>query len=468
MAIINISNKAILRDIESTTKFLKSPSGTDFALTTTYLKQLNPTVAGSNVFKEWNPATLISQAGANAVGKHFVNFGTTPRTIVDEYHYSNLIKNQKDGETTMEQNFKKKLEESSNENVYNSWTFKQLTEDVDTLRLKDFRSKISTLINPETNLPYKEGFTKFNTETRIGMGQSDFTLGKLPPYYSADAIGTSPKTKIVDRRFDKDNAVRPPQDWFRDNTRDLIRFRFELVDNDNPNFGTFLAFRATITGLTDSYAPSHNSTSYMGRSEDFSIYQSTSRSINFNYKVYAGSKDEMRTMWQKLNTLASSTYGDYKKNKLRGSLHKVTIGDYLENQPCIITSLSFTVPDEVSWVIALNTQGERKDGASDDEYTLPMGIDVSMTLKPIHNFLPQKSLSKSFFVLPNEYIKTEGNLGWVKNDLGVLENSIKSNQVVKTIDYTGQYKEKGKTKNSNLTGINVDSVSNAELYKNLS
>ena len=50
MAIINISNKGILRDIESTTKFLKSPSGTDFVLTTTYLKQLNPTVAGSNVF----------------------------------------------------------------------------------------------------------------------------------------------------------------------------------------------------------------------------------------------------------------------------------------------------------------------------------------------------------------------------------------------------------------------------------
>jgi hypothetical protein len=350
-----------------------------------------------------------------------------------------------------------------------SWTYDMLVTNEAETTFRDYRARITQLINPENNKPFIETLQKFNIESRVGIGSADTSIGQLPPYYSNSPTGGSPQTKIFDTRLDPSQVVNPPVDWFKDQTRDLVRFRFQIINNDNPNFGTFLVFRATFSGFSDTYNPQHTNVSYIGRGEEFKTYLKTNRTVSFNFQVIATSKSEMKIMWQKLNTLASSTYGDYKQNKLRGTYHKVTIGDYLENQPCVITSLSYSIPDDSTWVIALDTQDPTNDnGISRDEYTLPKYIDVSVTLDLIHNFLPKNSLSKSFFVLPNESIKnSKENLNWVNGDLAKLEDAITSNTIAPTVQYTSQYKSQLETKKENLSNLNNTSIQNANNYRNI-
>jgi hypothetical protein len=348
-----------------------------------------------------------------------------------------------------------------------SWSYRQITSyDGSDISMEDFRAKVEGLNNPVTNKPYVESYKKFNLEKRVGLGVTDETIGNLPPYYSNFPLGGTNDTKLFDSRISPTDVTNPTTDYLRQQTRDLVRFRIQTIDNNNPNFGNYLVFRANLTGISDSYSPEHNSFSYMGRGESFYTYQKTDRTISLTFKIYSHTKQEMKVMYQKLNTLASSTYGDYYKNKLRGSFHKITIGDYLENQPCLISSLTYTIPDESAWVIALDTQNGSDEGISNDEYTLPMMIEVSMSLKVIHNFLPKKSLSDSFFVLPNEKIKdTKSNRKWIVGDMAILENSIISNKTSTKTPQSSNSKTIADTLNQNKRDFNMVSIQNANDYR---
>jgi hypothetical protein len=285
---------------------------------------------------------------------------------------------------------------------------------------KDFRAKLSNLINPVTGKPFVEGYEQFNLEKRVGLGKSDSTIGQLPVYYSNSPLGQSPLTKIFDKRIDKDNVIRPNSDYLEDQTRDLVRFRIELIDVDNPNFGQYIVLRSTIKGFTKSTTASWNSQNYVGRGDVFKTYSLTEETISFNFTLYAKSKSEMKIMYQKLNTLISGAlYPSYsRQNKMRGSMVRITLGDLMENQPCIVTGFTLTIPDENSWEIAVDTQNGSDKGLSKDDYVLPMILEGGITITPIYNFLPQKSLSNTFFVLPNENIKEFNNLAWVGRENG--------------------------------------------------
>ena len=348
-----------------------------------------------------------------------------------------------------------------------SWTYKQIFDnDGSSANLEDFRAKVEGLINPVTNKPFVESYKNFNLEKRIGLSTSDETIGNLPPYYSNFPLGGTNDTKIFDKRINPTDAIVPTNDFLKEQTRDLVRFRIQTIDNSNPNFGTYLVFRANLTGITDNYSPDHSSFSYMGRGESFYTYQKTDRNISLNFKIFSHTKSEMKIMYQKLNTLASSTYGDYYKNKLRGSLHKITVGDYLENQPCIISSLTYSIPDDTAWVIGLDTQNNSTDGISTDEYTLPMMIDVSMSLKVIHNFLPKKSLSDTFFVLPNEKIKdSKSNLKWISGDMKKLEDSIITTKTNTKTSNSSTSKIMSDILNENKKNFNPTSIQNANDYR---
>ena len=60
-------------------------------------------------------------------------------------------------------------------------------------------------------------------------------------------------------------------------------------------------------------------------------------------------------MYQKLNYLASSLAPDYSKSigYMRGNLATLTVGGYFYEQPGIITGLSYSVPEESPWEIAI-------------------------------------------------------------------------------------------------------------------
>jgi hypothetical protein len=97
----------------------------------------------------------------------------------------------------------------------------------------------------------------------------------------------------------------------------------------------------------------------------------------------AGSKEELKPMFNRLNTLISQVYPDYSPttNIMRAPLVRVTVGDYINRVPGFLESVNVTVDNGSSWEINL-------DG---DSAQLPQVVDVAVSFRPIMDILPQRS-----------------------------------------------------------------------------
>jgi hypothetical protein len=216
---------------------------------------------------------------------------------------------------------------------------------------------------------------KFNIEDRLGLSSTKAS-GKqdqinLTPLYISDAPpGT--KINVGGNTF---------------NVRDLIKFRIEAVDGNNPGFSTWMVFRSYLTSISDNPNPTWNTVNYVGRGEPFYIYKGFERSVSFTFQVAAMSEDEMKPMWQKLNYLYSNTMPDYNGITMRGPYMKLTMGNYMYRQPGIIKNLTYTIDDKSPWEIAIDDP-EGGDGVK--MYELPHVMTVQMTFAPVHDFLPRK------------------------------------------------------------------------------
>ena len=162
--------------------------------------------------------------------------------------------------------------------------------------------------------------------------------------------------------------------------RDFIKFFFE----DAHQGTNIMAFRATLTGFTDTFTPGWDTISIMGRPDSAYLYSSFERAISFNFTVAATTRSEMIPMWRKLNYLSTYTMPDISGgNKPSGPLMRFTIGDLFQRTPGFLTSLSYTIPDDANWDIATESEG-------DVAKELPMIIDVSVGATIVGDYRPQK------------------------------------------------------------------------------
>lgn len=171
--------------------------------------------------------------------------------------------------------------------------------------------------------------------------------------------------------------------------RDFAKFRFEIITPkaDGNTNSTVLFFRAFIESFDDSFAGSWNSHQYVGRGENFYTYQGFDRNINVSFKVAAQSGQEMRPLYQKINYLAGATTPTYDDTFMRGTLVKMTVGDYVYELPGFLESVNLSWQKDYPWEIAMNRpEGNTRDS---DMQELPMVLDVSIAFRPIHRFLPQ-------------------------------------------------------------------------------
>jgi hypothetical protein len=179
--------------------------------------------------------------------------------------------------------------------------------------------------------------------------------------------------------------------------RDLIKFRFQVLDNKS-GLPTTTSFRAFLTGYNDSHQAQWDPKRYTGRGENFYTYQGHDRTVSFNFKVAAQTKQEMAPLYRKLNFLLSSLYPDYTNTGfMRGNITTLTIGDLFVNAPGILTNLNLTVNDDYPWEIALD---EPELGNSADMKEVPQIIDVSAEFKPILSTIPTKG-TKSQILFAN-------------------------------------------------------------------
>jgi hypothetical protein len=216
-------------------------------------------------------------------------------------------------------------------------------------------------------LNYKDGKREINPKgTGKVVGPTDL-INAFPIYQ-----GTSPT----------DNKL----------VKDLIDFRIGIYDNDKIGVGTeiplnWLHFRVLLDDFSDSYGADWKAINYMGRAESFYKYESFKRDISIGFTVAAQSKQELLPIYKKLNYLASSMAPSYSTNGfIRGNLSRITLGNWLWEQPGFISSVDLSLPDESPWEINLPIDGLNPDR---EVKQVPHMVQVKIKFTPIHRFRPE-------------------------------------------------------------------------------
>jgi hypothetical protein len=281
-------------------------------------------------------------------------------------------------------------------------------------KIVDFRNQIKNIVNNNsTIISNAPDYNSANIENRVNLGDpgAKYFAGRKKNLISyAKGSGLGPLDKINAKQLYSSRLVDINE------TNDLVKFRIEAIDNDDPGLSVFIHFRAFLDAFNDNYSATWNPTKYVGRGENFYTYENFTREISINWTVAAQSKEELIPMYQKLNYLASNLMPDYSANGyLRGPMMRLTVGGYLYSQPGFITSLNYTVDDNSTWEIGISDSAGGSPsnlssaGAISDTSVkeLPHMIKVTMNFTPIHEFVPRKQTNTyhgaSTLVGTNEY-----------------------------------------------------------------
>jgi hypothetical protein len=144
-----------------------------------------------------------------------------------------------------------------------------------------------------------------------------------------------------------------------ENKIDFITLKFDTTQ-----------FRATITGLNETFSPSWDSNKFVGSPFNYYTYNGIERSVTFNFKVFSLNIEEHKKAWNKLQYLAKKTYPiGYVDYGVVAPIINFTMGDLYKSKKSFIESLSFTIDDNYPWEVYV--KGLR----------LPHIIDVAITLK---------------------------------------------------------------------------------------
>lgn len=244
----------------------------------------------------------------------------------------------------------------------------------------DFRTQLPSGSTPTTD------YSRYNLITTYGIGDPGQPRSRVNYRDTGSLVGVDRVNAIDPKQFNPTNQ----SPWDTDNgSRDLIKFAFECIDNDNVANSIALLFRAFLDGsITDTNTPEFSPFKYLGRGETFRTYQGFDRSISFSFTIMVQSRQEMRPLYKKLNVLMSQAYPDYSPvyNLMRGNVVRLTIGDYLYRVPGFLTEIGITIDNSTtSWEILL--EGDKTEP---DVRQLPMLIKVQCSFAPIMDFLPRK------------------------------------------------------------------------------
>lgn len=256
--------------------------------------------------------------------------------------------------------------------------------------IQDFRGQTN---NGNPIIPSNIFDYAVNLETQYNIGAPGYPQKRLS-YTDNSLFGVDQVNKLNPFYFNPTST----DPWEKAGTysKDLIKFAFECIDNDNPAFSVGLIFRAFFDGqISDSNTAEYNTFKYLGRGETFRTYQGFDRSIGFAFKIFAQSREEMQPLYKKLNQLISQVYPDYSPQYglMRGNVVRLTIGDYLYRVPGFLDNVNVSIDNS-------NTPWEILAGEYDepDVRQLPHMVTVQCSFKPIMDILPRKESYNSPFV----------------------------------------------------------------------
>ena len=206
-------------------------------------------------------------------------------------------------------------------------------------------------------------YSQFNVEKRVNFGNPGKFGAKRVDWTNTD------KTNADNAgRWDEVTA----NEVGNNPKNDLVHLFFYTL-----NGGDRLQFRGTASGITETFSPSWNSEKPNGRADKVYMYSEFERTLSFNFKAYATSRVEMKPMWKKLQKLSTFTMPTYGTPGYRGNIVYFRLGNLYGNGtagvPSLITSLSYTMSDDVSWDISL-------EGAKNPIGEIPKMVDVTIGL----------------------------------------------------------------------------------------
>ena len=271
------------------------------------------------------------------------------------------------------------------ESPFSTWDYSQFqntTKNLQSETLEDFRESITKTPENKFYLTSTPGYKNNNIENKFNLGNpGSRTRDRSNPTSSRSSIDRINSFPIY-----QSNANQYTPGGGLD---DMIQFSIAILNNEDlkPN-KNYMHFRAFIDSFSDSYDADWKSISYMGRAEKLHKYSGFDRKISMGFTVAAQSKGEMDMMYEKLNFLASSLAPEYLDSSgtgyMAGNIAYITLGDYINDQPGIITSVGLDIPQESPWEI---TSAQESNNITRQ---LPHMINVSINFTPIHKFRPSK------------------------------------------------------------------------------
>jgi len=342
-------------DVIRIAKFAASPRGVIFGLKQALLQKQNT----RKETRTYNPLRQMLSAAplvhAERHNKTFLNpLGTPPR-------YQDEVKNSETIDATNVSNVKGDGLASIGENIANAFgfggdgmdgTISAKSMDLGTGRVKSSKAAGSGPKSPSRGM-YSVG-TSNTLQVPYG-GQ----YGKLEY-----ASGT--------------NGNKLPKDFIKFKIRDAVN-------------GKWLIFPAHLGTITDTVTPEYSTERYIGRPDSVHIYTGTNRSVGFDFKVAAFTKQEIPIIQEKMNYLMGLGYPTFKpmfdgdgEGRPVSPYIYLTIGDLFKNTPGYFDNITITMEENATWEL-------------DEGHQIPMFFSVSVNFVYIGKYLPT-TLSKHYEV----------------------------------------------------------------------
>lgn len=207
----------------------------------------------------------------------------------------------------------------------------------------------------QTNITDKKYSDNYKESTQLldGLNNSRKNSRKMSSAYKGDDLN---KLTILDkqRRITDETDI---SGWniYEPYNDDLIAFYFYDMINEK-----YIPFRASVTGINDSFQADWANYKYIGRADKLYVYDGITRQISFNFKVIANSIKELLPMWKRINYLCGLTLpANYTSapSQQDGSENQfmipafvlLTLGDMYKEQPILINRVGITIPEGAAW-----------------------------------------------------------------------------------------------------------------------
>lgn len=272
------------------------------------------------------------------------------------------------------------------------------------------------------------GATQFSDEIKVTIDARGFSKGSpIKPSGPAARADIYNKLSIIGGDRERGGSSSVPSDIASPDGQSvdvIFLYFFDLVNEK------YIPFRAVeLSSLADSNTAEWDPISYLGRADKLFIYKGFSRDVNFNFKVYANSIEELIPMWERINYLTGlvrpSKYTDPSTitNQNTISANATTdleslalgvseedspvisntgkesrfiyppmitfrVGDLFIDQPAVLNNVNVSIPQDTNWesirkdsyeyLYSISKDPIKKDAKSRQ---LPLAADISVSLK---------------------------------------------------------------------------------------